>query len=163
MSELVATLLKYLAALVAVAVVLAGGAYVFQAGNASTHASDLAGLTGKVQTLYNSQALFTSLSNAVVSKFAPTSMKGAGNAINNPWGGAVTYAPNTNTALFDVTTAGIPDRECSSVAKAVSGYKNLSINGTSFAGTAAADAAAISDACGTAGNDQNTLVFTYGH
>lgn len=163
MSELVATLLKFLASLLAVAAVLAIGYTVAQSGNAGNHSSDLATVTGNVQQLYSAQPTFTSLSNTVAAKYAPSRMKTSDTSLINPWGGTVTFSPNTNTVLFDVTTNGVPDGQCASLAKTVSGYKNLKINGTTFVATATVDAGDISVACGSTGNDLNTLTFTFGH
>ena len=163
MSELIATLLKYLAAALAVAAAFALGYEALKSGNSANHAADVGVVSGGIATLYQAQPNFGSLTTAVAYKYAPARMKGAAGVLVNPWGGAVTYAPDANPVFYDVTTVQVPDSECPKLSSALTGWKSLTINGAAFTASSGVDAGNIALACGTPGNDQNSLTFVFGH
>ncbi len=166
MSELIATLIKFLAGALAVAFVLAFGAEVLKSGNAANHASDLGSVVSGVDQLYGGQPTFSSLTTAVAYKYAPARMKSptAGQLIN-PWGGQVTFAADANPVYFDVATAGVPDSDCPKFASAMSGYISMTIDGTTLTPTNAnpVDGGQIATACGALGTGSNDIEFTFAH
>ena len=163
MSELVATLLKWAAAILAVAAVFAVGYEVFGAGNAANHASDVGTLAGNIKTLYQGQPTFSSVTTAIAYKNAPNRMKSStAGTLVNPWGGAVTVtADTTSSARFDIETDTVPDKQCADMATTPQGYLSVSVNGTTFTTASGIDAGTVSAACGT--TDSNKIVFVYGH
>ncbi|BCF95431.1 type 4 pilus major pilin [Paraburkholderia largidicola] len=164
MSELVATLLKWAATILAVAGVFGIGYEVLGASNGSNHAADVGTLANKIQAVYQGQPSFSSVSTAICYKQAPKRMKSAtAGQLQNPWGGAVTCAPNANPVNFDLSTVGVPDDQCLDVANTPHGYVSMTVNGQAFTASSGIDAGNVSAACGTPGNNQNTIVFTYGH
>jgi hypothetical protein len=163
MSELVATMIKYLAVALAVAAAFALGYEALKSGNSANHASDLGTMSASIDQLYNAQPSFASLTTAVAEKYAPARMKGTGTTLVNPWGGAVTFAPDANPVYYDATTEGVPDSECPKLATALSGYESITINGTNFVAASGIDAGAVALACGTPGTGVNTIEYTFGH
>lgn len=163
MSELVATLLKWAAAILAVAAVFAVGYEVFGAGNAANHASDIGTLAGDIKTLYQGQPTFSSLTTAIAYKKAPNRMKSSTvGTLVNPWGGAVTVTvDSTSSAQFDIQTVSVPDKQCADMATTPQGYVSVSVNGTTFTTASGIDAGTVSLSCGT--TDSNTIKFVYAH
>src|SRR5476651_1601427 len=114
MSELVATLLKWLAVALSIAGVFAIGYEVFGASNAANHSSDLGTLAGNIKQLYQGQPSFSSVTTAIAYKQAPARMKSAtAGTLVNPYNGTVTVTADANPSYFDMTTNAVPDKDCS--------------------------------------------------
>jgi hypothetical protein len=164
MSELVATLLKWLAAILALAAVFGVGYEVFGASNSANHASDLGTLASNMKQLYQGQPSFTSISTAIAYKQAPARMKSATvGTMVNPYNGNVTVTADANPSFFDLTTNGVPDADCPKIATTLGGYSSITINGTTLTAAGGVDAGAVSNACGTPGNNTNVITLVYGH
>jgi hypothetical protein len=160
MSEILGTMFGTLMKLLGVAAVVGVLYMVFASNKTGDAISHTTQLQTNVQSLYSSQASFSSLTNAVAiaAKLAPTNMV-AGSTLVNPWGGAVTLAANANNARFDLTTAAIPSDACPKLIQSQASAVALRVGTTSF-NTLPLDAGAAVQACAT---DTNTITFTYAH
>lgn len=164
MSELVATLLKWLAVALAIAGVFGFAYEVFGASNSANHAADLGTLASKIQQLYQGQPSFSSVTTAIAYKQAPARMKSSTvGTLVNPYNGNVTLTADANPSFFDVTTNAVPDKDCAKIATILGGFSSMTINGTTFTSASGIDAGAVSNACGTPGNNTNVVEVTYGH
>ena len=158
MSEILGPLFKYLCQMIGVAAVGLVLWAVFGSSKTSNAISDLSQLQGNIQTLYNTQSTFTTVTTAVALTQAPARMINGTNLVN-PWSGAVTVNVNASDALkFDVTEAGVPTDACSKMATNTPTAVGLKINGADQ--TLPIDAGTAVTACNTA---TNTLIFTYSH
>lgn len=160
MSEILGALFKYLVALLSVGAVVMVLYQVFGASKTQNAISDLTLLQTEVQSLYNGQNTFTTITNAIAisGKLAPKGMI-SGAALLNPWGGAVTINVNAgNSARFDVTEVAVPPDGCPKMVTSMSSVVGVSINGT--AATLPLDAGTAVTACNAAAN---ALVFTFAH
>jgi hypothetical protein len=163
MSELVATLLKWAASIIAVAAAFGVGYLVFGVGNAGNHVADLGTLAGDIKTLYQGQPTFSSVTTAIAYKTAPARMKSTTvGTLINPWGGPVTVTADASPAQFDIETDQIPDDQCAKVATTPQGFVSVTVNGTPFTASSGIDAGLVTQACGV-GTDQNTIKFVFGH
>jgi type II secretory pathway pseudopilin PulG len=160
MSEILGTMFKYLVQLLGVAAVVGILYSVFASNKTGDAVSDTTQLQTNIQALYSGQPSFSSLNNtvAITGKLAPKNMI-SGTTLVNPWSGAVTVGPNSNTARFDVShAASIPKESCAKLIQSQSSAVVLTVNGTAVnlpvdAGTAVAN-------CNV---DANAVVFTYAH
>lgn len=121
--------------------------------------------TANIQTLYQGQNNFTSLTNAVViaGKLAPKNMVSGVNLIN-PWGGSVTFAVNAaNQAQFTMTHNNVPNDACAKLATGISGAISVRINNAAVRNNATnpVEAGQATTDCNSA-TDTNTLAFVFG-
>lgn len=156
MSEILGALFKYMMVVIgvgAVALVLYQAFGVDKTGKAI---SDTALLQAEIQSTYSQQNDFTSLTNAVALKLAPTSMV-SGASLKNPWGGDVNVNVNAgNSAQYDISHALVPVDACGKFITSMASIVGLKVNGT--AQTMPMDVGAAITACSSA---TNTLIFTY--
>ncbi len=160
MSEILGTLFKYLVALLGVAAVVMVLYQVFGANKTQNAISDLTLLQTNVQSLYNGQNTFTTITNTVAidGKLAPASMI-SGTSLVNPWGGTVTINVNAgNSSQFDITETAIPQDACAKLINSLTSVVGLKVNGT--AQTLPLDAGTAVSACNAAAN---TLILTFAH
>lgn len=163
MSEILGTIFKTILALLGVAAVVVISYSAFNNSKNSNAVAQLSQLVFNAQAFYTGTP-FTSLTNAVAivgdngAKLAPEDMVSGGTLVN-PWGGAVTVAVNaSNSANFDVTTAGVTSSGCQKLATNMPTAVKLSINAK--AQTLPIDPGTAATACAGA---SNTLVLTFGH
>lgn len=144
---------------VAAVLVLAGAAGVYL--DTGSFAADLGTTVSGARTLYQLQSNFASISNSAVYRYAPSSMQGGNSTLSTPWNGTVTFAPDANTSMFDVTVTNVPDSQCPGVAQGLGGVQQLTINSTVLTNAGQGiDAGSISNACNNASGD--TLTFVLG-
>lgn len=160
MSEILGTLLKYLAALIAVASVVLVSNQAYESYKTSSATADLTTLVTGIQKLYLTKPAFTTLgASAVINGgIAPQDMIN-GTALINQWGGAVTLNVNSSNAnLFDVTENLVPGDACANFVSTMSSAVLLKLN--SVVQVLPMDPGTVAATCGTSGN---TLVFTFTH
>lgn len=164
MSEILGTLFKYLMMALGVAAVVYILYETFADNKTSNDVSDVTTIASQITGDYSGTSDYSSLGSItpqtlVTDKLVPSSMWN-GSSLVNPWGGSVSVTADSNPAWFDVTQTGLSSGGCSGVAKAVTGYETLSINGSQV-GTSIAPAtpAAIDNACGA--SSSNTLTFAF--
>lgn len=144
---------------VAAIVVLAVAAALI--GDTADFSASLAMTSQGVTNLFKGQADFGSLTTKIAYRYAPSSMRGAGNSLVTPWSGTVTYAPDANTSMFDVNVTNVPVSQCTNLGNAMSAAHSVSVGGTVLSNTGnGIDAGALSNACGDTGNV--TLTFVMG-
>lgn len=164
MSEILGTLFKYLVAILGVAAVVLICHRVFGANKVQNTIAQVTQTTSHIQTLYNAQNNFTSLTNAVViaGKLAPSDMVSGTNLVN-PWNGSVTFAVDSNTAQYKMTQSGVPNEACAKLATGIPGAISVQINGGTVYNSATnpVEAGAATTACSSDG-DSNTLAFVFG-
>lgn len=143
---------------VAAIVVLAVAAALI--GDTADFSAQLAMTTQGVTNLYKAQADFGSLTTAIAYRYAPSSMRGSGNSLVTPWNGTVTYGPDANTSLFDVTVTNVPVSQCTNLGNAMGAAQQVTANGTTLTNTGSGiDAGALSNACGDTGTVSLTFVM----
>lgn len=159
MSEILGTLFGKIAALITVAAVTLVLYQFFGASKAAQAINDLTQLHSNIQTTYNAQQSFSSLTNtvAITGKLAPPKMIN-GTSLVNPWGGAVTVRVNgSDTAKFDVAQTNIPNDACAKLATNIPMMVGLTVNGA--AQTLPADQGSVIASCGS-GNNAMTFTFS---
>lgn len=163
MSEILGALFKYLVGLLGVGAVVLMSYNVFGSNKTQNAVSDLSLLQTNTQNLYNGQSSFSTLSNTVAinGKLAPSGMTvpPSTTALQNPWGGTVTIAPNSNPARFDVTETAVPAESCAKMAVAMGTVVGLSINGADQ--TLPLDAGTAVNSCNVSAATGNMLVMTF--
>lgn len=162
MDNILGLLFSKLGMLLGLIAVMAVSYAYFQGNKTSTATSDLAQASQGVQTLYGSSQ-FSTLTDTVVvnAKLAPPDMV-VGTNLVNPWNGTVTFGPNANPSLFNVTETLVPSDGCAKVVLGMS-YSEVSVNGTAITPASPGgplDPAAVTSACSGA---TNTLILTFGH
>jgi hypothetical protein len=164
MSEILGTLFKYLVAILGVAAVVLILNKTFGANKVQNTIAQVTQTTANIQTLYNAQNNFTSLTNTVViaGKLAPADMVSGTNLVN-PWNGAVAFAVDANAAQYTMTQNGVPNDACAKLATGIPGAISVQINGGTVQNSATnpLDAGAATTACNS-NADTNTLVFVFG-
>lgn len=164
MSEILGTIFKTILALLGVAAAVVMSYSAFNNSKNSNAVSQLSQLVFNAQAFYTGSP-FTTLTNSVAivgdngAKLAPEDMVSGGNLVN-PWNGAVTIAVNaSNSANFDVTSAGVSSSGCQKLATSMDTALKISINAKNQ--TLPLDPGAAATACNS--KTSNTLIFTFGH
>lgn len=161
MSEILGALFKYLVSLLGVAAVVLILYQVFSSNKTQNAISDISLTQANVQSLYNAQSTFNSLTNnvAISGKLVPTSMI-SGAALINQWGGPVTIAANPgNGTQFMITETSVPADSCAKMIVGIGSIVGLQVNSVSQ--TLPLDPGLAVTACNAAVG--NTLAFTFTH
>lgn len=148
MRDVIGSLWGILIGVLLLGAVITVGYKALQNNKASNAISGISQLTAGVESLYNGQGTYASLTNTVAlnAGLVPQDMN-VGGVIQDPWAGAVTLAPDATPSMFDITLASVPAAACASMATTVKGVavtlptggkQNMPVD----AGTAATDCAA---------------------
>lgn len=161
MSDLIAFVIKTLLGVVALGIVFGVAAIAFGGGKVSTTATNLSTLVLNVQSNYGAQGNFSSLTNAIMVRLAPSSMV-ANSGMSNSWGGVVTGGVDpANAAQFFVEQNNVPADACPKLAT-FSGALSVQINGGSvYNQQNRIDASEAITQCNAA-NDANTIRLIFG-
>lgn len=155
---------------IAGALVLAFVTYpkVLATNRANVEAQHITIFSGGIKNMYATAQNFSSLSNTVMinAKVVPDDLQVAGGVINNIWGGDITVAPDTTSALrYTITYSGVPRSECVKLGTSVAvNFLKLSIQGTVIfdrtgtGGSVNLDPAVVASSC--VDGQVNALVFT---
>jgi ABC-type glycerol-3-phosphate transport system permease component len=163
MSDMLGTFFKYLFGVLGISGLVLVWTQTSVRTKEVNFATQVTQLVGSVRQYYGGQTNFTSLTNTllVTAQAVPAGLLN-GTAIQNPWGGAVTFAVNANATMFNVTTTTVPLASCARVANAINSYASLTINAVVFTPTTAAvDAGAVAAACSVTTAAGNTLLFVF--
>jgi hypothetical protein len=159
MSEVLATLFKYLLGILAIAAVVVVYFEANASGSASTEVSNITYLDSHAAQLYASSSNTTTLTDkTLVNAAAVPSNMVSGTNIVNTWGGAVTV---TGDAAGDIIIkdAAMPASACTKIVTGVQSYATVAINAVAAA-AGPLDPGTASASCATATPATVTFTFT---
>jgi hypothetical protein len=164
MSEILGTLFKYLAALLAIVAVVTIFYEALGNNNAGTAVSEITSLQSGVESLYsgNPSALTTAnltAASLIIAGAAPQQMQASSTTLVDPWGGAVTLGVPTAGSQFSETMANVPQAACVHLATTIYNEVSMTIDsGTAITAIPVSPTVAATD-CSSA---SNTIAFTFG-
>jgi hypothetical protein len=128
----------------------------FSSSKLSQMQQGLSSMTMQVQSLYAGASSYTGLTNAIAIKGGAVPRKLIkGNAIQTPWGGALTLAPGKDTTTFTIKLASVGQDDCAKMAAyQLDMWVNVDVNGTLFDSSSGVSAAV------TACTDKSTITYT---
>lgn len=131
-------MMEVLGALLIGLVVIAGSAVYLNSGFSKSKVvsleQDLVTMRMQVQQLFSGSSDYSGLDNATAIKagVVPKSLI-KGTSLKTPWGGDISLAANSGNASFTIQLSGIPQEECTQLAKFQSdAWLSVGINGNSL-------------------------------
>ncbi len=164
MSEILGTLFKYLAALLAIVAVVAIFYEALGNNNSGTAVSEITSLQSGIESLYsgNPSALTTANltpASLITAGAAPSQMQASATTLVNPWGGTVTLGVPTAGSDFSITMANVPKDACVKLSTTISDDVSVTINGTAAITALPVSPSTAATDCSAAAN---TVAFTFG-
>ena len=142
--------------LIGIGVAVAGVNSLMGSSKQANAQTEITTIVMKTKQAFANSATTTGLTNTVAESLGifPDNIK---STKTNPWGGAYTLAPDTDTTRFTLTVAAVPQDRCSGLALfQKGGFESIKIN-TAVLDTSTATAVTAASACSLA---TNTIVYT---
>ena len=142
--------------LIGIGVAVAGVNSLMGSSKLTNAQSEITTIVMKTKQAFSNSGTTAGLTNVVAKTLGifPDNIK---TTQQNPWGGAYTLAPDTDTSRFTLTVAGVPQDQCSSLVLFQKGaFEAIKVNAATVT-VATATAITASTACSLA---TNTLIYT---